>query len=75
MVRSTPGPHLAYAAVVARKAGPLLLIAFLLAVAAGGGGGVMAPWLPRSPDTHRDPVTIAQVRLLTGGTSWRLRME
>jgi hypothetical protein len=61
---------------VARKAGPLLLLAFLIAVMAGGGGGVTAPWLPRSPDSPLEPVSVEQVRLATLGPGWRLhRME
>jgi hypothetical protein len=61
---------------VVRKAGPLVLIGFLLAVMAGGGGGVTSPWMPRTPDAPVETVTIAQVRLATGGAGWRLhRME
>jgi hypothetical protein len=61
---------------VARKAGPLLLIAFLLAIVAGGGGGVrVAPWMPRSPRAHPEPVTVAQARV-AAGASWQVhRME
>jgi hypothetical protein len=61
---------------VARKAGPLLLLAFLVAIMAGGSGGVTAPWLPRSPESPLQAVTVAQVKLATLGPGWRLhRME
>ena len=71
--RVVASPSLSF---VARKAGPLLLIAFLVAVMASGGGGVTAPWMPRSPDSPPEPVSVAEARLAIGGVSWLLhRME